>query len=72
MLERFVRELGLADLESLRLLDRYEGAGVAEGQVKTTIRLTFRSFEKTLGPSEINRERDRLAAALSEKLSVQF
>ncbi len=71
-LERFVRELGLADLESLRLLDRYEGPGVAEGRVKTTIRLTFRSFEKTLEQSEVNRERDRLAAALSEKLSVQF
>lgn len=71
-LERFVRDLALADLESLRLVDRYEGPGVAEGQVKTTIRLTFRSFERTLEQSEINRERDRLAAALAEKLSVQF
>jgi phenylalanyl-tRNA synthetase beta chain len=71
-LERFVRDLGLADLESLRLLDRYEGPGVAEGQVKTTIRLTFRSSDRTLEQAEINRERDRLAAALAEKLSVQF
>jgi phenylalanyl-tRNA synthetase beta chain len=71
-LERFVRDLGLADLESLRLLDRYEGPGVAHGRVKTTIRLTFRSFERTLEQSEINRERDRLAAALAEKLTVQF
>ena len=71
-LARFVRDLGLADLESLRLLDRYEGPGVAEGSVKTTIRLTFRSFERTLEQTEINRERDRLAAALAEKLSVQF
>lgn len=71
-LERFVWQLGLPDLESLRLLDRYEGPGVAEGQVKTTIRLTFRSFERTLEQAEINRERDRLAAALAEKLSVQF
>jgi phenylalanyl-tRNA synthetase beta chain len=71
-LERFVRQLALADLESLRLLDRYEGPGVAEGQVKTTIRLTFRSFERTLEQAKINRERDRLAAALAEKLSVQF
>jgi phenylalanyl-tRNA synthetase beta chain len=71
-LERFVRDLALADLESLRLVDRYEGPGVGEGQVKTTIRLTFRSFDRTLEQSEINRERDRLAAALAEKLSVQF
>jgi phenylalanyl-tRNA synthetase beta chain len=71
-LERFVRDLGLADLESLRLLDRYEGPGVLGGQVKTTIRLTFRSLERTLEQAEINRERDRLAAALAHKLSVQF
>lgn len=71
-LERFARELDLANLESLKLLDRYEGPAVAKGQVKTTIRLTFRSFERTLEQAEINRERDRLAAALAEKLSVQF
>lgn len=71
-LERFVSDLALANLESLKLLDRYEGPGVAEGQVKTTIRLTFRSFERTLEQAEINRERDRLAAALAEKHSVQF
>ena len=53
-------------------MDRYEGPGVAEGHIKTTIRLTFRSFDRTLEQSEINRERDRLAAALAEKLSVQF
>jgi phenylalanyl-tRNA synthetase beta chain len=71
-LERFVRELDLANLESLRIADRYEGPEVAKGQVKTTIRLTFRSSERTLEQAEINRERDRLAAALAEKLSVQF
>jgi phenylalanyl-tRNA synthetase beta chain len=71
-LERFVRDLALTDLESFRLLDRYEGPGVHEGHVKTTIRLTFRSFERTLEQGEINRERDRLAAALAQKLSVQF
>jgi phenylalanyl-tRNA synthetase beta chain len=71
-LERAVSELAPANLESLRLLDRYEGPGVGEGRVKTTLRLTFRSFERTLEQAEINRERDRVAAALAEKLSVQF
>ena len=40
---RSSRGQGLANLESLRLLDRYEGTGVGEGKVKTTMRLTFRA-----------------------------
>jgi phenylalanyl-tRNA synthetase beta chain len=67
-LERFVSDLALANLESLKLLDRYEGPGVAEGEVKSTIRLTFRSSERTLEQGEVNRERDRLAAALAREL----
>jgi phenylalanyl-tRNA synthetase beta chain len=69
-IDRFVAGLGLASLESTRLLDRYEGPGVAEGSVKTTIRLTFRSPERTLEQDAVNRERDRLAQALREKFGV--
>ncbi|HLN81440.1 MAG TPA: hypothetical protein VK392_09650, partial [Thermoanaerobaculia bacterium] len=69
-IEEFTRGLALSDLESLKLLDRYEGPGVAEGQVKTTIRLAFRSPERTLEQDAVNRERDRLAQALREKFGV--
>jgi phenylalanyl-tRNA synthetase beta chain len=69
-IEEFARGLALSDLESLKLLDRYEGPGVAEGQVKTTIRLAFRSPERTLEQDAVNRERDRLAQALREKFGV--
>jgi len=62
--DQFARGLGLANLESLRLFDRYTGPGVSEGTVKTTVRLTFRSPERTLEQEEVNAERDRLAAAL--------
>jgi phenylalanyl-tRNA synthetase beta chain len=68
--EKFVRAQGLADLESLRLLDRYEGKGVGEGLVKTTLRLTFRSPERTLEQEEVNAWVQSLAAALKEKLTV--
>jgi phenylalanyl-tRNA synthetase beta chain len=68
--ERFVREQKLANLESLRLLDRYEGRGVEEGRVKTTLRLTFRSPDRTLEQDEVNGEVRRLAAALRDKLGV--
>jgi phenylalanyl-tRNA synthetase beta chain len=69
-IDRFARELGLANLESLRLFDRYSGPGVPEGEVKTTVRLTFRSAERTLEQGEVNSERDRLAAALREEFGV--
>lgn len=71
-IEEFARGLALASLESFSLLDRYEGAGVAEGEVKTTVRLTFRSPDRTLEQEEVNRERDRLATALRERFGVAF
>lgn len=70
--EEFVRGRGLEDLESLRCLDRYEGPGVPEGQVKTTIRLSFRSRERTLLQEEINRQVQGLAAELASRLNVTF
>ncbi len=64
IVDRFARALGLANLESFRLFDRYTGPGVVEGHVKTTVRLTFRAADRTLEQEEVNAERDRLAAAL--------
>jgi len=66
-----VRGLGLADLESLRCVDRYEGEKVPPGFVKTTIRLTFRSAERTLSQDEVNREVRRLADELQRRLGIR-
>jgi len=71
-LDEFVRAQNLAGLDSIRLVDRYEGPGVEEGRVKTTIRLTFRAPDRTLEQEEVNREVARLGAALREKLEVTF
>ena len=46
--------------------------GVASDRVKTTIRLTFRSAEKTLEQEEVQPEVKRLSAALAENLRVIF
>jgi phenylalanyl-tRNA synthetase beta chain len=70
--EEFVRGRALENLESIRCLGRYEGAGVPEGRVKTTIRLTFRSPERTLSKDEINRLVQDLAAELASRLGVTF
>ena len=71
-IESCARDCSLENLESLSCLDRYEGPGVAEGQVKTTIRLRFRSPERTLEQEEVNRQVQRLAAELRSRLGVQF
>ncbi len=71
-IEECVRGLGLAELESLRCVDRYEGGGVAPGFVKSTIRLTFRSPERTLSQEEVNRHVERLAKELGKKLDIGF
>ncbi|MFN2386176.1 MAG: phenylalanine--tRNA ligase subunit beta [Thermoanaerobaculia bacterium] len=71
-IERIVDELGLAHMERLEIADRYTGAELGEGRVKTTLRLTFRSPERTLEQEEVNVERDRLAAALESGLGASF
>ena len=68
----FVAEQRLAGLEDFRVTDRWEGAGVAPGRTKTTLRLTFRSADRTLSQEEVNRERDRLVEALKRKFGVEF
>ena len=56
-IEAFVRCRGLAHLEAVRVVDRYEGpATFPKDQVKTTIRLRFRSAERTLEQEAVNRE----------------
>jgi phenylalanyl-tRNA synthetase beta chain len=71
-IEQFVRGRALRDLDSVRILDRYEGPGVAPGHVKTTIRLTFRSLERTLEQSEVNGEVAKLREGLKRELGATF
>lgn len=71
-IEVFIEGRGLAHLESLRIVDRYEGAGVPEGRVKTTIRLTFRSGERTLEQEEVSREVAKLRDALGREMGMVF
>ncbi|MEO8433138.1 MAG: phenylalanine--tRNA ligase subunit beta [Acidobacteriota bacterium] len=59
-------------LESFDVIDRYQGPTPGEGPLKTTVRLVFRSGERTLSQEEVNRERDRLAADLRERFGVEF
>jgi phenylalanyl-tRNA synthetase beta chain len=71
-IESFVEGRRLENLESVRIVDRYDGPGVAVGEVKTTIRLTFRCPDRTLEQEEVNEQVRLLAAALKEKLEVRL
>ena len=71
-LEEFVRARKPEHLESLACLDRYEGPGVAAGQVKTTMRLTFRAQDRTLEQEEVNRQVRRLAEELASRPGITF
>lgn len=69
-IETLVRDAGLENLESVWCHDRYEGPGVPEGEVKTTIRMRFRSPERTLEQEEVNRQVQRLAEALRSRPGI--
>jgi phenylalanyl-tRNA synthetase beta chain len=71
-IERVIGAAKLADLESVRVVDRYEGTGVPQGRVKTTIRLVFRSPERTLEQEKVNGEVRRLGDELVSRLGVTF
>jgi phenylalanyl-tRNA synthetase beta chain len=45
--------------------DRYRGKGVPEGRVSLSLRLTFRSSERTLTDAEVDEAMERIVAALA-------
>jgi phenylalanyl-tRNA synthetase beta chain len=71
-IEKIVSAAKLADLESVRVLGRYGGPGIPQGQVKTTIRLIFRSPDRTLEQEVVNGEVRRLGDELKSRLGVTF
>jgi phenylalanyl-tRNA synthetase beta chain len=54
-------------LVRVREFDRYQGKGVPEGKVSLSLRLTFRSSDKTLTDSEVQLAMDAVIAALKER-----
>ncbi len=56
--------VGSATLQHVREFDRYQGKGVPEGQVSVSLRLTFRSPDRTLTDAEVQADTDAVLAAL--------
>jgi len=45
--------------------DRYRGKGVPDGRVSLSLRLTFRSAERTLTDAEVDAAMEQIVAALA-------
>ncbi len=67
-----IRSAAPETLVSVREFDRYQGKGVPERRVSLSLRLTFRSPERTLTDSEVQKAMDAIIAALiKEHQAVQ-
>ena len=62
-----IREAAPDTLARVREFDRYQGKGVPEGKVSLSLRLTFRSPERTLTDAEVQSAMDRVMASLRER-----
>ena len=51
---------------SIREFDRYQGKGVPDGRVSLSLRLTFRSLERTLTDAEVEAAMTRILSALKD------
>ena len=53
-----------------RLKDRYQGPGIPDGAVATTITFDYHAGERSLAQDEVNERQTRLAAELERRFGV--
>ncbi len=59
-----IRSVAPETLVSIREFDRYQGKGVPDGRISLSLRLTFRSAERTLTDAEVEAAMKRILDAL--------
>jgi phenylalanyl-tRNA synthetase beta chain len=67
-----IRRNAPATLVDVREFDRYQGAGVPQGSVSLSLRLTFRHAERTLTDSEVQQAVEAIVSALSAEHGVRL
>jgi phenylalanyl-tRNA synthetase beta chain len=70
MLDR-IRDEQLENCRDAKLVDVYEGANLPEGKRSVTLRMEYRSDERTLRDEEVDEMHARLVQALEEKFGAQ-
>jgi phenylalanyl-tRNA synthetase beta chain len=61
-----IRRAAPDTLIRVREFDRYQGKGIPEGRVSLSLRLTFRSSDRTLTDAEVQAATDAIVAALRD------
>jgi phenylalanyl-tRNA synthetase beta chain len=64
---RTIQHVAPPILVSIREFDRYQGKGIPHGQVSLSIRLTFRSPERTLTDAEVQQATETVIGALRDR-----
>ena len=62
-----IRTVAPPALVDVREFDQYRGKGIPEGRVSLSLRLTFRSAERTLTDAEVQDAMDAILAALARE-----
>jgi phenylalanyl-tRNA synthetase beta chain len=66
-----IRSAAPSVLQSIVEFDRYLGKGIPEGRVSLSLRLTFRSAERTLTDDEVDAAMAAIVAALERQHGAQ-
>ncbi|MEZ5312507.1 MAG: phenylalanine--tRNA ligase subunit beta [Thermoanaerobaculia bacterium] len=70
-IETAIAALGVADLVSYSLKDRYQGAGVPAGAVATTITFVYNAGERSLTQDAVNGRQEGVRAELERRFAVR-
>ena len=62
-----IRQAASATLVRVREFDRYQGKGIPDGKVSLSLRLTFRSPDRTLTDAEVQNAMDEVLSALRSR-----
>ena len=68
--EKHIRDMRIAILEDVTLIDLYEPKDTEERNL--TFRLTFRKADRTLKDAEVDKEREKVAQSLIKNLGVRI
>ena len=66
-----IRSAAPSLLQSVTEFDRYQGKGIPEGRLSLSLRLTFRSTERTLTDDEVDAAMNDIVAALEREHGAQ-
>jgi phenylalanyl-tRNA synthetase beta chain len=67
-----VKDLGIAELAKIELMDVYEGKNIPEGKVSLTVRLSFLDREKTLTVDRVQNFIDTILSSLRKTYGAEL